>query len=147
FFYLNESWSPSELKIFEQGNTLAKVIEADTDITNLQSDVFLFTASISGTVVSDQGHATDWWSSSRGVADVTVELEDSNGSALATTTTDGEGHYSFDQLNAVSATGDYMVRLIAPSGFKQASANPSTILISRGDISVRGVNFAIVRAN
>ena len=146
FFYLNESWSPSELKIFEQGNTLAKVIEANTDITNLQSDVFLFTASISGTVVKDQGHGDDRASSSPGVADVTVELEDTNGNVIATTTTDSEGNYRFDQQNGVSGTGEYTVRFVIPSGFTQVSPNPSKILISRGDISVRGVNFAIIKA-
>jgi peroxidase len=146
FFYLNESWSPSELKIFEQGNTLAKVIEANTDITNLQSDVFLFTASISGTLVKDQGHGDDRASSSPGVADVTVELKDTNGNVIATTTTDSEGDYSFDQQNGVSGTGEYTVRFVIPSGFTQVSPNPSTILISRGDISVRGVNFAIIKA-
>ncbi len=50
FFYLNEQFSPSEEAILQQGNTLAKVIEANTGITNLQSDVFMFQASISGTV-------------------------------------------------------------------------------------------------
>jgi peroxidase len=82
-----------------------------------------------------------------GVADVTVELEDTNGNVIATTTTDSEGNYSFDQQNGVSGTGEYTVRFVIPSGFTQVSPNPSTILISRGDISVRGVNFAIVRAN
>ena len=50
FFYLNESFTPSEQAIFQQGNTLAKVIEANTGVTNLQSNVFFFQASISGTV-------------------------------------------------------------------------------------------------
>jgi hypothetical protein len=52
FFYLNEHWSPDELRILHQGNTLTKVIEANTSITNLQSDVFLFKASISGSVLA-----------------------------------------------------------------------------------------------
>ena len=51
FFYLNESFNREELNILGQGNTLAKVIEANTHVTNLQSDVFVFKASISGTVL------------------------------------------------------------------------------------------------
>jgi hypothetical protein len=39
FFYLNEQWSPEELKLLQQGDTLAKVIEANTGVTNLQGDV------------------------------------------------------------------------------------------------------------
>ncbi len=50
FFYLNENSTPEEANFFFQGNTLAKVIEANTNVTNLQSDVFYFRASISGTV-------------------------------------------------------------------------------------------------
>jgi hypothetical protein len=41
FFYLNESFTPAEQTILGQANTLGKVIEADTSITLLQSDVFI----------------------------------------------------------------------------------------------------------
>jgi hypothetical protein len=153
FFYLNESWSPEELRILRKGSTLTRVIEANTGITNLQSDAFLFRASISGTVVSDQGgsgpraSAPDASGSRapapQGMAGVTVELEDIGGNVLATALTDGEGHYRFDQLTGLSATGDYTVRLVMPSGFAQTSANSATIRISRGDINVSDVNFVV----
>ena len=153
FFYLNESWSPDELKILQQGNTLAKVIEANTGITNLQSDVFFFKASISGTVVSDHGgigHPDSSFAgnghqdfSAPGLANVTVQLEDNSGDVLATTVTDSRGDYGFNQLNGLSGTGKYTVRIVVPSGHTQTSANPSMILISRGDIDVSGVNFVV----
>jgi hypothetical protein len=156
FFYLNERWSPDELRIFQQGNTLAQVIEANTSITNLQSDVFLFKASINGTVVSDpsgSGHraaSLDGWGyracSAQGLPGVTVQLEDTSGNVLATATTDRNGRYHFDQLTGLSATGNYTVRLVVPSGFKQTSANPSTLLISRGDINLSRVNFVVAPA-
>jgi hypothetical protein len=41
FFYLNESFTPAEQAILGQANTLGGVIEANTSITNLQSDVFI----------------------------------------------------------------------------------------------------------
>jgi hypothetical protein len=143
FFYLNENFSSDELIILQQGNTLAKVIEANTNITNLQSDVFLFKASISGTVVSGTGGNGRRDASPRGLAGVTVQLKDDSGNVLATTVTDGKGHYTFDQQTGVSATGNYTVSLVVPSGFAQTSANPSTILISRGDVNVSGVNFVL----
>jgi hypothetical protein len=143
FFYLNEQWTPDELKLFEQGNTLAKVIEANTNVTNLQPDVFKFQASISGTVSSAAagkiGHGRD----GAGVGGITVQLQDTSGNVLATTVTDSRGHYSFNQLNGVSATGDYNVRLVLPSGVTQTTANPATISISRGDINVTGVNVGV----
>ena len=52
FFYLNESWNADEVRIMQEGATLGKIIEANTNITNLQPDVFKFTASIGGSVVS-----------------------------------------------------------------------------------------------
>jgi hypothetical protein len=146
FFYLNEQWSPAELRIFQQGDTLAKLIEANTDITNLQSDVFLFTASISGAVSSAQGQGGAWSMGSQGAAGVMVELEDTTGNVLATTTTDSKGRYSFDQQHGLSGTGEYTVRLVEPSGFTQTSANPPAILISRGGMSISGVDFAVSKA-
>ncbi|HLN31020.1 MAG TPA: peroxidase family protein [Gemmataceae bacterium] len=150
FFYLNENWNWDELRIFEQGDTLAKVIEANTSVKNLQPDVFLFQASISGTVSTGRGY--HWWSGS-GVAGITVELEDTSGDILATTVTNWRGQYRFNQLSGpaadpenssgISGTGYYTIVLVLPPGFQQISPNPSPILISRGGISVSNVNFAV----
>jgi hypothetical protein len=41
YFYLNESFTPAEQAILNQGTTLGQVISANTTITVLQSDVFL----------------------------------------------------------------------------------------------------------
>jgi hypothetical protein len=88
-----------------------------------------------------------------GLPGVTVELEDTSGDVLATTTTDGRGHYSFNQLSGpaanvenasgVSGTGLYDVVLVLPSWLRQTTANPDSILISRGGVNVSGVNFGI----
>ncbi len=139
FFYLNESWGPDEARIFRQGNTLARVIEANTDITNLQSDVFLFRASIGGTVLSGRAGAA-------GLPGVTVRLEDGSGNVLATAVTNVQGRFRFDQLNGVSATGLYTVRVVAPTGLAQTSTDPAPVLISRGDTNVGGVNFVLAPA-
>jgi hypothetical protein len=146
FFYFNESWTRAELALFQQGNTLGKVIEANTNITNLQPDVFKFRASISGTVFA----AT---SGEPGVRGITVQLQDTSGDVLATTRTDRNGNYRFTQQSGpsgnpeiaagVSATGDYIIVLILPSFLKQTTANPGPIHISRGGIDVDGVNFGI----
>jgi hypothetical protein len=146
FFYLNESWSPGELRIMQQGNTLGKIIEANTGVTNLQPDVFRFTASIGGRVVANGSGRDSIAPPLRGVSGVTVELEDTNGDLLATTVTDHSGNYRFNQLNGVGGTGDYVVKLVVPSIFTQVARYPSTILISRGGIIVRGVNYVLAKA-
>jgi peroxidase len=150
FFYLNETWNRSELNIFQQGNTLAKIIEANTNITNLQSDVFYFKASISGAVFaagSRPGCQTN------GVSGITVELEDTDGDILATTSTDSHGKYSFNQLSGYSGktevavglavTGKYKIVLVLPSGMTQTSPSPKSIEITRGDTNATGVNFSV----
>ena len=146
---------PQELAIFQQGNTLAKVIEANTDITNLQSDVFMFKASISGSVFLDHNGGSGPLRQ-RGVAGITVELTDASGDVLATTKTNAFGQYIFNQLSGpaanpenasgVSAVGDYNVVLVLPSGVTQVSANPATIQITRGGQNVTGVNFLVTSA-
>jgi hypothetical protein len=144
FFYLNEHFTQDELQILQQAPTLARVIEANTGVTNLQSDVFKFTASISGTVFA--GHGGGARRGSSGLSGVTVQLQDSSGNVLATTLTDARGHYSFDQFSGLSGTGEYNVRLVLSSGDTQTSANPSPILIRRGGLNVSGVNFVVQTA-
>jgi hypothetical protein len=141
FYYLNESWNADELHILQQGNTLRKIIEANTDVRNLQADAFVFKASISGTVATGSGGRHGF--SAQGVAGITVQLQNSDGNVVATTVTDSRGRYVFDQLNGVSGTGDYTVHLVLPSGDTQTSASPAMVRISRGDVSASGVNFSV----
>jgi hypothetical protein len=143
FFYLNESWNGDEHRIMKQGNTLGKIIEANTGVTNLQADVFKFTASIGGRVVTEGAGHGSGISSPRGLSGVTVQLQDSTGNVLATTLTNSSGDYSFNQLNGVAGTGRYTVNLVVPSGVSQISKNPSTIVISRGGMSVSGADFVV----
>jgi peroxidase len=148
FFYLNETFTPAEQALLNQGNTLAKVIEANTGITNLQSNVFIFQASISGTVGLNLGPLHGL-----GVPGITVELQDTSGDVLATTTTNSRGQYGFNQLSGsaanpvnapgVSGTGAYDIVLVLPSWLEQTNSNPAPVLISRSGINVTGVNFNI----
>src|SRR5262249_20435565 len=108
-------------------------------------NVFFFKASISGTVTAGQGGSARGGSVARGVPGVTVQLLDDGGNVVATTATDRQGHYRFDNFNGIEGTGNYAVRLVVPSGFTQTSANPE-ILISRGDVNVSGVNFSFAPA-
>jgi peroxidase len=148
FFYLNESFTPAEQALLNQGNTLTKMIEANTNITNMQSNAFIFQASIGGTVSMNLGSFRGF-----GVPGISVELEDTSGDVLATTTTNSRGQYSFNQLSGpaanvannsgVSGTGEYNIVLSLPSWLQQNNPTPSSILISRGGANVAGVNFNI----
>ena len=146
FFYLNESWNADESRLLQQGDTLGKIIEANTAVTNLQADVFKFTASISGSVTSGSQQGGRGGPASQGVAGVTVQLKDSAGDLLASTVTDRQGHYTFNQLTGVAGTGTYSVSIVAPAGFTQTSTNPSAIQISKGGLNVSDVNFTLTPA-
>jgi hypothetical protein len=161
FFYLNESFNAEELGIMGQGNTLTKVIEANTNITNLQSDIFHFRASISGTVDLTQNRARDGFGGGSGMggprglvlAGLTLNLEDATGDILATTTTDARGHYIFNQLSGpsanpdipygVSGTGIYKVVLVMPASMTAVSPTSLKVNITRGSTNVRDLNFGI----
>ncbi len=83
---------------------------------------------------------------------LTVELTDTSGDVLATTT-NRLGQYVFTQVSGpaadpenasgVRSVGDYNVVLVLPSGLTQTSANPSTIAICRGGHNVPGVNVTV----
>jgi peroxidase len=153
FFYLNESFNAQERKLLQNGNTLAKAIEANTDITNLQSDVLFFRASISGTVAGGSSFDRTGHGTSDPLPGFTLQLQDINGNVLATTVTDEEGGYRFDQLSGpssgptiapgVSAVGEYKIVLVLPPGARQTSPSPDPIMIGKGDTNVEGVDFTV----
>ncbi len=159
FFYLNENFTPQELQIMQGENSLTKVIEANTDITNLQPDVFLFRTSISGTVSSQSGPVSSigLGRSSLSMAGFTVQLEDSSGDVLATTQTDNQGNYVFNQLSGpaadvvnapgVSATGTYQVVLTLPKGVTASTTSSGDLTISSGDTNLTGIDFVVDLVN
>ncbi|HEX3313754.1 MAG TPA: peroxidase family protein [Gemmataceae bacterium] len=143
FFCQNETMTSEELRIIGQGNSLGKIIQANTNVTNLQQDVFVFQASISGTVSLPAAPAKSMGAGEAGVA---VELKNSEDEIVATTVTNVRGQYSFNQPASgagVDSTGTYNVILVLPAGLQQTSADPAAILISRGGQNVSGVNFTV----
>jgi len=130
------------------------VIENNTSITNLQSDIFKFSASISGTVYAATGRG-DFGRGSSGMSGITVELEDTDGDVLATTTTDRSGRYSFDQNSGpsdnpdiapgINVTGTYDIVVEYPAGIRGLTADSTStsasVSISRSGINVDNMNF------
>ncbi len=143
-FYLNQTFNQDELRIMQQGNTLAKVIEANTHVTNLQSDVFLFKASISGTVTLHSVGARQ--PQHLGLPGLVVQLKDDSGNIVATTLTDLIGHYAFNQQNGVSGTGTYTIALLVPAGFTALTTTSATVAVSAGGSNANGINFSLGHA-
>jgi hypothetical protein len=143
FFYLNENLSTEELNLIGQGDTLAKVIMDNTSITNLQNNVFFMRLSIEGTVFNDANGNGVRDTGEAGVAGVTVNLLDTNGSILATTVTDKNGHYKFTDQTGIPGTGNFTVAIVAPTGAHQTTQPIGTIHLSRGGLDMDNVDFGI----
>jgi hypothetical protein len=143
FSYLNESFNSDEQNLLAQGNTLAKVIEANTSITNLQSNVFFFKESITGTVFDDDDPTNPFDPANVGVAGVTVNLNDDTGAVVASTTTDSQGHYRFTDQTGIPGTGNFTVSIVLPAGFTNVTATSIPIALSRGGLDFDNVNFGI----
>ena len=121
------------------------MIEANTNVTNLQTDVFLFKASIGGTVTANGSQSRCGNTSpARPVSGVTVELVDANGNILAKTVTNSQGNYNFNQQSGLSSTGVYTVKVVPPAG--DTAASPATIAISRGEYDATA-NFSLNGGN
>jgi hypothetical protein len=146
FFYLNESFNFQEAGLIEQAPTLAKVIEHNTSITNLQSNVFFFKESISGTVFDDDNHNGVRDRGEPGLAGVTVNLSDDTGTVIATTVTDSQGNYSFTDQTGIPGTGNFSVSIALPSGFVRTSVISIPIALSRGGLDFDRVNFGVDEA-
>jgi peroxidase len=135
FFYEREFSG----KLLQQidNTTLADVIERNSDITNLQANVFFFQASISGTVSTNSGGRMGGRQQQQtGVPGITVELISAvDGSIVATTTTDRRGNYSFDVTDGLG-TGKYQIEILPPDGSNANTKISRVVTITRGDQSI-----------
>lgn len=136
FWYQNQ-FSPGEVRQLNQ-ITLADIIRMNTDVSNLQPNVFFLHTSISGQVFNDANGDGRREPIEQGLAGVTVELLDSSGKIVATTETDAQGLYRFTELDL----GSYQVVIVTPNGGKQSTPPPKTIDITRG-MDVGHVDFGV----
>ncbi len=139
--YFYENADPPSLVNQLNDTTLAQIIERNTDITNLQPNVFFFYNNIQGNV--EAGATTVAPSHSQPppspLAGATVELIQA-GSIVATTTTDSHGNYQFIETGA----GQFTVDVIPP--FKMASMTKSVDITEGqqpGDPAVANFQFAL----
>ena len=134
FFYQNAD--PASLVNQLNNTTLAQIIERNTNITNLQSNVFFFYSNIQGSATAPittmhqstgGAHGPGAWNASWPVAGVTVELLQ-DGQVIDNTTTNARGIYQFQSVGS----GQYTVEVIPPAG---GNASGSTALSAELDIT------------
>lgn len=119
-----------------RATTLADVIRRNTQVTNIQPDVFFFRASIAGTVFGDRNGDGQRQPTEAGVAGTLVSLVNAAGATVATTRTGGNGDYTFTRLDL----GSFRVIVTPPAG--GAGVSSRTVAITRGG-EVRGVQVGL----
>src|SRR5205823_13400059 len=103
-FYLNQ-FSSTQLQSLMANTSLAKIIERNTGITNLQSNVFFFRAAIGGTVFADLNGNGRRDFGEGGLAGLTVQLLDDSGTVVGSTVTDSFGRYRLTVFNGIDGPG------------------------------------------
>jgi peroxidase len=116
--------------------TLAQVIRRNTDLTNLQDNVFFFRTSIAGQVFADVDASGTRDYREPGLGGRTVHLLDGGGVIVATTQTRPDGSYRFTNVGL----GTYQVALVAAAGARLTTTPPARVQITRGQ-DVFGGNF------
>jgi peroxidase len=140
-FWYQRVFSGKTLSDLEQ-TTLADIIQRNTTIKNLQDNVFVLNAEISGQVYYDANGSGRLDRFEPALPGVKVELLNDEGVVVDTTTTNRDGRYRFTSF---AETGDYQVRVVLPTRY--AAAKPvRDVLISRGGLSIGGMNFALTLA-
>ncbi|HEX4794131.1 MAG TPA: peroxidase family protein [Humisphaera sp.] len=117
--------------------TLARVIEQNTSLTNLQANVFFFRPSIGGRVYVEVNGNGRPDAGEMGIAGRRVQLIDSDGTIIATTTTRRDGSYLFNDLSL----GSFTVREQLPPGGPRSAIVSAAIHITSGN-GVNNINFA-----
>jgi peroxidase len=133
FWYQNVLPAPVARSI--QATSFSDVIRRNTQLTNLQADVFMFRTSIGGNVFADLNRDGVRQRNEAGLAAASVALVDANGSTIATTQANRTGDYSFNRLDL----GSYRV-VVTPAGGPAVSSR--TVAVTRGS-EIRGVNVGI----
>jgi len=106
---------------------LSDLIRMNSDLKNIQDDVFSFRASISGFVFQDANQDGQRSRVERGLANRKVELVDETGAIIATALTRPDGSFRFEGLDL----GQYTVREVLPSG-SRATTQPISVSLTRG---------------
>jgi hypothetical protein len=139
-FWYERDLSRSERSLVNS-TSLADVIRRNTDIWNLQENVFFFHTSISGRVQIDLNRDGRISSRDPGMPGITVRLEDLDGNVIATAVTGWNGRYTFEDVDF----GEYRVRIELPEYLRQMTRDPRDVAVTRSQ-DVEGVNFGVYYA-
>ena len=138
-FWYENSLSAEKVAIV-RSTSLADIIARNTGLRNLQDNVFVMRASISGTVFVDNNRDGDLDRRERGQAGVRVELLSSDGELVAAQTTDKSGRYTFANIEQI---GRYSIRISQIAKHQLTTPQVVDVTIAQGDTDIVDLNFGL----
>lgn len=134
-FWYQNAFSGQLLR--EIDNTrMSDILKRNTNMKNLQQNVFVFQATLEGSVYADRNNNRRRERNEDGLAGWTVALIDSQGETVATKVTDRSGRYVFDVKSGVR-TDTYKVRVVKDNTGKTVAGSELTGAITRGDQNLK----------
>jgi hypothetical protein len=138
-FWFERDLSRGELSMV-RSTSLGDIIKANTDLTNLQDNVFKFDVTVAGTIYNDRDrNLRQNFRGEGGVAGITLEMvDDEDGSVIDTAVTGRGGQYRFTHVQI----GDYTIRPVLAKGMTLTTAEELAIDITRGG-GINRQNFGV----
>lgn len=120
---------------------LSDVIARNSELKNLQANVFVFQAELSGTVFRDANRNGRQDRGDNPLPGISLELvSQSSGEVIATARTNAQGRYTFDVQSGVR-TDSYFVRVLAGPNGQPVTGQSRVVSITRGDQAFRDLNI------
>jgi peroxidase len=138
-FWYENSLSAEKLALV-RGTSMADIIAKNTTLRNLQDNVFVMRASISGTVFVDSNRDGDLDRRERGQSGLAVELLNSDGEVISVQTTDKSGRYQFANIEQI---GKYQVRVTQVSKYQLTTPRIVDVTIAQGDTNITDLDFGL----
>jgi hypothetical protein len=139
-FWYQRIFSGSELAELRR-TTLTDVIRRNTELTNIQANVFFFEVTVRGQVFIDVNRNGRQSFFEPGRPGIEVQLLADDGAVIATTRTRWDGSYSF--VGKIDGPGAYKIRVLLPAGWKSTTPDTLDISVTRGEI-FNDLDFGIV---
>ncbi len=122
---------------------LADVIARNTNLSNVQNNVFIFQAELSGQVFRDVNGNGRQDRGDNPLPGIRLELvSQTSGEVIATTRTDPQGRYLFNVQSGVR-TDSYFVRAVSDPTGRTVTGQSRTVSVTKGDQAFRDLNIAL----
>jgi len=140
YMHADRFWYERDLKAQDlhlvQDLSLGDIIKLNTNLTNVQDNVFIFDVRTDGVVWNDKNGNGRRDSREAALSNAFVYMVDGDGAVVDFTYTDSQGRYEMSQVQV----GDYSVFAQGPDGWVQTTAEIGNLHVNT-DIQFHKLNF------